>query len=294
VNFQSIPQLLVDGLAMGSIYALVALGFVLVYVAVNVVNFAQGDFLMVGAFICFSMYASGLPIWAALIGAVIVIGLFGFLFQLGVYRPFRNRSKSFLNVMISSIGASLFLQSLFLVIYGPEPRQLPPLFGGEPIQLLGLIFSNQSVVILAFAVVLFIFQFFLFEKTTLGKKMQATAQDQDTAKLMGINVSWMHGLTFVYCAALGGVAGILLAPLFSLTPIIGPMFGLKAFAAAIVGGFSDAKGAIIGGLAIGVIETFAAYFGSGAYMDAYAFVVLVLFLIFRPNGLFGEKIGTKA
>jgi branched-chain amino acid transport system permease protein len=186
------------------------------------------------------------------------------------------------------IGASLFLQSLFLVIYGPEPRQLPPLLGGEPIHILGLIFSNQSLVILAFAIVLFIFQFFLFEKTTLGKKMQATAQDQDTAKLMGINVSWMHGLTFVYCAALGGVAGILLAPLFSLTPIIGPMFGLKAFAAAIVGGFS------IGGLAIGVIETFAAYFGSGAYMDAYAFVVLVLFLIFRPNGLFGEKIGTKA
>jgi len=293
---QTILQLFIDGLAMGSIYALVALGFVLVYVAVNVVNFAQGDFLMVGAFISLSLYSSGLPIWFALIAAVLVMGLFGFLFQLGVYRPFRNRSKAFLPVMISTLGASLFFQSLFLVIYGPEPKTLPPLLGDEPIHIksLGLTLSSQSIVILVFAIALFAFQFYLFEKTNLGKKMQATAQDPDTARLMGIKVSKMHGLTFIYCTALGGIAGILLAPLFTLTPIIGPMFGLKAFAAAIVGGFSDAKGAIIGGLAIGVIETFGAYYGSGAYMDAYAFIVLVLFLIFRPYGIFGEKIGTKA
>jgi branched-chain amino acid transport system permease protein len=294
VDILSLLQLLIDGLAMGSIYAIVALGFVLVYVAVNVVNFAQGDFLMVGAFICLSLFSAGIPIWFALLGAVIVMGAFGFLFQLGVYRPFRNRSKSFLPVMISTLGASLFFQSLFLVIYGPEPRKLPSLLGDQPIHIKSLTLSTQSIVILVFALALLSFQFYLFEKTTLGKKMQATAQDPETARLMGINVSWMHGLTFIYCTALGGIAGILLAPLFTLTPIIGPMFGLKAFAASIVGGFSDAKGAIIGGLAIGVIETFAAYFGSGAYMDAYAFLVLVLFLIFRPYGIFGEKIGTKA
>lgn len=289
-------QLFVDGLAMGSIYALIALGFVLVYVAVNVVNFAQGDFIMVGAFICLALFTAGIPIWFAFLGAIVVMGLFGFLFQFGVYRPFRNRKKAFLPVMISTLGASLFLQSLFLVIYGPQPKSLEPLISGEPIEFsaLNLVLSKQSIVILIFALLLFAFQFFLFEKTNLGKKLQATAQDPDTAKLMGIKVAWMHGFTFVYCTVLGGIAGILLAPLFTLTPIIGPMFGLKAFAASIVGGFSDAKGAIIGGLSIGVIEAFGAYFVSGAYMDAFAFLVLILFLIFRPYGLFGEKVGEKA
>ncbi|MEB3102261.1 branched-chain amino acid ABC transporter permease [Ferviditalea candida] len=287
-------QLLVNGLAMGSIYSLIALGFVLVYVAVNVVNFAQGDFIMVGAFICLSLYSNGIPIWFALIASVLIMGIFGFLYQIGVYRPFRSRSKSFLPVMISTLGASMFFQSLFLVIYGPDPRSLPPLIGGDPIQLGGLPLPRQSLVIIVFALLLFGFQFFLFEKTNLGKKMQATAQDPETARLMGINVAWMNGLTFVYCTALGGIAGILLAPLFTLTTTIGSIFGLKAFAAAIVGGFSDAKGAIVGGLFIGVIESFSAYFGMGAYMDASAFIVLVLFLIFRPSGLFGEKIGTKA
>lgn len=288
-------QLLVSGLAMGSIYALVALGFVLVYTSVNVVNFAQGDFTMMGAFITFSLVAGlGLPIWIGLIIGVLLIGLFGYLFQLGVYRPFRDRKKAFLPVMISTLGASMVLQSIFLVIYGPYPRQLPGLFSVDTIKIGSVAISTQYLAILTFALALFMFQYFLFEKTMVGKQMQATAQDPDTAKLMGIRVGRMHALTFIYCTALGGVAGILVAPVFMITHTMGPMIGLKAFAASIVGGLSDVKGAIIGGLAIGVIETFAAAYISGPYKDAFAFLVLVLFLIFRPYGIFGEKVGQKA
>ncbi|MFM1655333.1 branched-chain amino acid ABC transporter permease [Brevibacillus sp. B_LB10_24] len=288
-------QLLVSGLAMGSIYALVALGFVLVYVAVNVVNFAQGDFAMMGAFITFTLVSAlGLPIWIGLLVGVIVIGLFGYLFQLGVYRPFRNRKKAFLPVMISTLGASMVLQSVFLLIYGPYPQKLPTLFTVDTIKLGEVAISTQYLAILGFALLLFLFQYIFFEKTMIGKQMQATAQDPDTARLMGINVSRMHAITFIYCTALGGIAGILVAPVFMITHTMGPMIGLKAFASAIVGGLSDVKGAIMGGLAIGVIETFAAAYISGPYKDAFAFLVLVLFLIFRPSGIFGEKVGQKA
>ncbi|HET7580273.1 MAG TPA: branched-chain amino acid ABC transporter permease [Bacillales bacterium] len=293
MDFQGIVQLFINGLAIGSIYAVIALGFVLIYSATNVVNFAQGNFTMVGAFVFFALYASGISIWFAFVGSILIMGVFGFGFQLGVYRPFRNRSKAFLPIIVSTLGASFFLKSLFLVIFGPYPRRVPQLIDGNPVKISGINLSVQYITIFIFVISLFIFQHLLFEKTNLGKKLQATAQDPETARLMGIKVVWMDAFTWVYATILGGIAGILLAPLFSLTPIVGTVFGLKAFAAAIVGGFSDVKGAIIGGLGIGVIESFGAYFVSSSYLNAFSFIVLILFLIFKPYGLFGEKVGTK-
>lgn len=288
-------QLLVSGLAIGSIYALVALGFVLTYVSVNVVNFAQGDFTMMGAFVAFTLVVgAGLPVWAGLLIGIMIVGGIGYLFQLSVYRPFVKRNKAFLPVMISTLGASMIIQNIFLIIYGPYPQKLPPLFSKETIKLGDIVISVQYLTILCCAVILLFLQYLLFEKTRLGKMMQATAQDPTTAKLMGIKVTSMQALTFIYSAALGGTAGILVAPVFMINHTMGAIIGLKAFAASIVGGLGDVKGAIFGGLMIGVIETFAAAYISGPYKDGFAFLFLIIFLIFRPYGIFGEKVGTKA
>jgi branched-chain amino acid transport system permease protein len=288
-------QLLVSGLAIGSIYALVALGFVLIYVSVNVVNFAQGDFTMMGAFVAFTLVVGmGLPVWAGLFLGIIIVGALGYLFQLTVYRPFVKRNKAFLTVMISTLGASMIIQNIFLIIYGPYPQKLPPLFKTETLKVGEIVISVQYLAIICFAVILLILQYLLFEKTRLGKMMQATAQDPNTAKLMGIKVSSMQALTFIYSAAIGGTAGILIAPIFMINHTMGAIIGLKAFAASIIGGLGDVKGAIIGGLMVGVIETFAAAYISGPYKDGFAFLFLIAFLIFRPYGIFGEKVGIKA
>ena len=287
-------QLLITGLAVGSIYALVALGFVLIYTAVNVVNFAQGDFAMIGAYFMVSLVLGfHLPWWVSIVIAVVLSGLAGFVFQLGIYQPVRNRPRNFLAVMIATVGASIFLEHLFLLIYGPVPQQLPGVFKAQSVSIFGAHVYPQYVLIIVVTAVMVVLLHWFFEKTKLGKQMQATAQDPNTARLMGIRVSRMNALTFAMATALGGLAGILIAPVYWATPTMGSMIALKAFAASIVGGFSSVKGAIIGGLAIGLIETFCGTYISGSYRDAFAFIVLVLFLIFRPYGLFGEKVSQK-
>ncbi|MCL6600583.1 MAG: branched-chain amino acid ABC transporter permease [Alicyclobacillus macrosporangiidus] len=287
-------QLLVTGLAVGSIYALVALGFVLVYTAVNVVNFAQGDFSMVAAFFMVSLVVSAhLPYALGFVISVILAGVAGYLFQLGVYQPVKNRPRNFLPVMIATVGGSIFLQHLFLILYGPVPLQLPSVFKQQTVDLGGVHVYPQYLLIIAVTAVMVALLNWFFERTKLGKQMQATAQDPTTARLMGINTARMNALTFALSTALGGLAGILVAPVYMVTTTMGSLIGLKAFAASIVGGFSSVKGAIIGGLAIGIIETFGGTYISGAYRDAFAFIVLVLFLIFRPYGLFGEKVSQK-
>lgn len=287
-------QLLITGLAVGSIYALVALGFVLIYTAVNVVNFAQGDFAMIGAYFMVSLVLGAhFPWWLALVASVILTGISGFVFQLGIYQPVRNRSRNFLPVMIATVGGSIFLEHLFLIIYGPLPFQLPTVFTQQSVNIAGVHVYPQYLLIIAITAVMVSLLSWFFERTKIGKQMQATAQDPTTARLMGIRISLMTALTFALSTGLGGLAGILIAPVYTVTPTMGSMIALKAFAASIVGGFSSVKGAIIGGLSIGLIETFGGTYISGAYRDAFAFVVLILFLVFRPYGLFGEKVSQK-
>lgn len=287
-------QLLITGLAVGSIYALVALGFVLVYTSVNVVNFAQGDFAMIGAYFMVTLVLGmHVPWFVSLIIAVILAGVAGFIFQLGIYQPVRNRPRNFLPVMIATVGGSIFLEHLFLIIYGPIPKQLPGVFKAQSITLAGVHVYPQYLLIIVITAIMVALLNWFFERTKIGKQMQATAQDPSTARLMGIRVSRMNALIFAMSTGLGGLAGILIAPVYWVTPTMGAMIALKAFAASIVGGFSSVKGAIIGGLSIGLIETFGGAFISGAYRDAFAFIVLVLFLIFRPYGLFGEKVSQK-
>lgn len=292
--FSEFVQLTVAGLAVGSIYALIALGFVLIYTSVNVVNFAQGDFAMIGAYFMVSLEVGAhLSWWLSLIIAVIATGIVGVVFQLLIYQPVRKRSRNFLPMMIATVGASVFLEQVFLLIYGPVPYQLPPIFAEQSVSLMGVhVYPQYLVIIVLTAVMVALLNWFL-EHTRLGKQLQATAQDPDTARLMGIRVAWMAALTFAISTALGGLAGLLVAPVYTVTATMGSGIALKAFAAAIVGGFGSMKGAIVGGLGIGLIETYGATYISGSYRDAFPFIVLILFLIFRPSGLFGEKVSQK-
>lgn len=286
-------QMLTQGLAMGSIYALVALGFVLIFNAVGVVNFAQGEFVMVPAFVAVALMEV-LPIPFPLIYLVTILfmGLFGIVFQRVAYYPLRNRT--FLPVVISTIGVSIFLKNGAQIVFGAEPRPMPRPTSPIPFDLGGAAVDPQYVVILLATLGLLVFQYYFFEKTSLGKKMQATAQDKEMARLLGIRVATMIVITFVYSSILGAVAGVLVGPIFFVTKEMGAMLGLKAFCSTIIGGFGSVPGAILGGLFLGVVEVFAAFYISSAYKDAFAFIILILVLLFRPQGFFGEKIAEKA
>src|SRR3954447_11435202 len=286
-------QLLFTGLGIGSIYALVALVFVLIYRATNVVNFAQGDFSMIGAFLMVVFAIDmGLPYWLSAVIAIVAMAGFGILFNYGVYYPLRHRT--FLPVVISTIGASILLQNGVLAAYGPHPQSLPAMLSFPGIEIGGVFLDSQYLLILGVTMVLVALQYLFFERTMLGKKLQATSQDKEMAALLGIPVALMIGITFAYSAVLGGLAGILVAPLLFVSVNMGSTIALKAFAASIIGGFGDVTGAIVGGLALGVVETFGAAYISVPYKDGFAFLVLFLFLMVRPQGVFGEKVAEKA
>jgi branched-chain amino acid transport system permease protein len=285
-------QLLFTGIGIGAVYALVALGFVLIFRATNVVNFAQGEFSMVAAYLMVVAIELGLPYWLAFLIALAGMALLGVIFNLGVYYPLRHRT--YLPVIIATIGASILLSNLVLAIYGPQPQVLEGWFDTPGIQLGPVYLDSQYLLIIGVTILLVLFNFWFFEKTLLGKKLQATSQDKEMASLLGISVSAMIMITFIYSAVLGGLAGILVAPVLFVSIQMGSTIALKAFAATIIGGFGDVAGAIIGGLALGVIETFGAAYVSVPYKDGFAFLVLVAFLIFRPQGIFGERVAEKA
>ncbi len=288
-----VPQLLFTGLGIGAIYALVALGFVLLIRAASVVNFAQGEFSMLGAYAMVVLAAQlGLPYYVALPIAVVLMAGFGVVFAGATYWPLRHRGQ--LPVIISTIGASIFLANTVLFLYGPSPAVLPGLFDSPGFEVGGVFMDSQYIVIIVAAALMVLLQFLIFEKTLLGKKLQATSQDKEMASLLGIPVAAMVLITFAYSAALGGLAGILVAPVLFVSVGMGALISLKAFAANIIGGFGNIPGAILGGLALGIVETFGAAFISVPYKDAIAFAVLLLFLLIRPQGLFGEKIAEKA
>jgi len=290
-------QLLFAGLAIGSVYSLVALGFVMIFRATNVVNFAQGEFSMLGAYFLFMLW-HGLELnyFAAILLALLIMVGVGLIFEITVYYPLRNRT--FLPVIIATIGASIMFQNGALAVFGPSPEKVRPVVettsGTGGIMLAGIFFDYQYVIILLVTVLLVGLQYLFFEYTVLGKKMQATSQDKDMARLLGIPVVFMIALTFIYSSLLGGLSGMLVAPIFFVTHKMGATLGLKAFAATICGGFGDVRGAILGGLALGVIESFGAAYISAIYKDGFSFLVLILFLLLRPQGIFGEKVAEKA
>jgi branched-chain amino acid transport system permease protein len=286
-------QLLINGLAMGCIYALVGLGFVMVYRATRCVNFAQGEFVMLGAYLMVTFVnLKGFNFFTASLATVLAMGLFGLVYQRLVYHPLRK--APFQTVLVSTLGASVFLINLAMVSWSPVPYFMNLPFRGQMLNLAGGFAVNlQHLLILGVTVALIVLQYVILEYTFVGKKIQATAQDQDVAALIGINTSLMIAFTFMYAAMIGAVAGILVAPVFFITTQMGRNIYLKSLCATIAGGFGNVPGVILGGLLIGVVELFLSAYVSSLYRDAFAFGIILLILMLRPRGFFGELISEK-
>jgi branched-chain amino acid transport system permease protein len=288
-----LPQLLFTGLGIGCIYAMVSLGFVLLIRAANVVNFAQGEFSMLAAYAVVVLFLGlGVPYYLSLVIAIVLSAGFGMLFAGAVYWPLRFRGQ--IPVIISTIGASILLENLVLTLYGPSPQVLPGLFDNPGFMVGSIFMDTQYLSIMVAAVLMVGVQYVVFERTLLGKKLQATSQDKEMASLLGIPVGLMILITFAYSATLGGIAGVLVAPILFVSVGMASAIALKAFAANIIGGFGSIPGAIIGGLILGVAETLGASYISVPYKDAFGFIILLLVLLVRPQGLFGERIAEKA
>lgn len=281
-------QLVVNGLALGSIYALVALGLLLIFNTVQIVNFGQGQLLMVGAFVGITgAVQHELPIataWLLTVGAMAAVGI---VFMLLVYFPLRGRPP-FL-VILTTIAMGIVLENLALIIWGPLPVSLPSPLRGAPLRFAGVVISMHQLVILGTLAVVLVGQYIFLNRTRFGIMMQATAQDFEMARLVGIPVRTTISVAFALGSILAGLAGLLVAPIFLAEPTMGGSLGLKGFVVSVIGGFGNLPGAVIGGLLLGVTETFAARYISSDFRDAYAFAVMIAVLIVAPRGLFGEK-----
>jgi branched-chain amino acid transport system permease protein len=286
-------QLLIQGLATGAIYGLVALGFVLIVNAVNVVNFAQGEFLMLGGFIGLTLSTLlGLPFWAALIGTIAICGLLGIVFDKVIYQPMRG--GDFATYLISTLAAGLIMRNVAQHIWGPEVRSYYAPFNQRIFNIDGLLINPQHLLILGMTILLVVALYVFLFKTGLGRMMRATAQDRNTARLIGVKVNRIGMITFMISMAIGGMAGVLVAPLFLVDLNVGFTVGLKAFIATIIGGWGSIPGALAGGIIVGLVEIFATHAFSAAFKEPVAFAVLMIFLIVRPSGLFTERVGDKA
>ncbi|MDC8785926.1 branched-chain amino acid ABC transporter permease [Roseateles koreensis] len=302
-------QQMINGLVLGSMYALVALGYTMVYGIINLINFAHGEILMVGGLVSWSVVSalagSGLPGWVlmliALVCAVVVCVVLNFVVEKVAYRPLRNAPR--LAPLITAMGMSLLLQTLAMIIWKPSPKPFPLLLPTTPIDLGGPVISVTQCVILGLTVVILAALMWLVNHTKLGRAMRATAENPRVAGLMGVKPDFIISTTFVIGAALAAVAGLMWAANYgTVQHTMGFMPGLKAFTAAVLGGIGNLAGAMVGGVLLGLIEAIGAgYLGDltggvlgSQYADIFAFLALILVLTLRPSGLLGERVADRA
>ncbi|MEE1924154.1 branched-chain amino acid ABC transporter permease [Pseudomonas sp. 148P] len=309
-NFDILLQQVLNGLVLGSIYALVALGYTMVYGIIGLINFAHGEVVMVGAMVTISVltmlagagFAPGIvTLLLAIMAAAVVCMLLAQGMEKYAYRPLRKAPR--LTPLILAIGISIALQNLAMMIWGRGYKTFPEVVETQPVDILGATLTNVQVSIMLISVVIMLGLWLLVDKTRLGKAMRATAQNQEVAGLMGININRVISATFLIGASLGAIAGVMRAINYGQADAyMGLLLGLKAFSAAVLGGIGNLFGAMAGGLLLGLIESLAAgYTGQitggflGAnYQDIFAFAVLILVLLFRPNGLLGERQADRA
>lgn len=278
---------------MGFVYGMIAMGMVLIFRSVGVMNFAQGEFLMFGGYLCYTFnQLVGLNIVVSMILACLAMAIVGIIFQRFVYWPLRTAQVR--AIIVSMMGASIAFKEGAKLIWGSMPKNADKLMEGTIQTASGAFIQKQYLAIILVAVILMVLVYILLEKTFIGNIMQATAQDQYTASLMGIPVVLSISLTFAISAVITGICGGLLAPIFFINTTMGATAGSKAFAAIVIGGFGSIPGAIIGGLIVGLIESFGGVYISSTYQLVIIYIVLILFLMFRPQGIFGGKIQEKA
>ena len=286
-------QLIASGVAQGCIYGLIALGFVLIYKATETVNFAQGDLMMVGGFLGLTgTLALGLPFWAAFVAALAVMFFFGMALERAVLRPLLGQPA--FTVVMATIGVGFLARGLVTMIpeWGTDTHVLPVPYKDEIVQVGGLVLSMEHLVVIAVTALLILGLYLLFKHTRIGIAMQATSQNQLAAFYMGIPVRRINMLIWGISAAVPACAGLLLAPITFVHANMG-FIGLKAFPAAVVGGFGSIPGALVGGLIIGIVETLAGFYLPEGFKDIAAYIVVLVMLAVKPNGLFGENLRKK-
>lgn len=285
---------LANGLSLGSIYALIALGYTMVYGIAKMLNFAHGDIIMVGGFTVFTaMSTQWCPVWLSVIIGIIVCTVLGVLIEKVAYKPLRTAPP--LAVLITAIGVSYFLQNLALLIFGSASQNFTSIVKNvPPVDLGGIKISMETILSIAVSLAIMIGLTLFINKTKAGKAMLAVSEDRGAAELMGINVNSTISLTFAIGSALAGVASALLCSSYpQISPYTGAMPGIKAFVAAVFGGIGSIPGAMIGGVLLGIIENLSKAYISSQLSDAIVFLVLIVVLIVRPTGIMGKKINEK-
>lgn len=291
-------QVIWDGLFVGSFYALIALGYSMVYGIIKLLNFAHGDIYMLGAFIGFAALTSlgGIPASLSIVALLVVMllsmlltGTAGVIIERLAYRPLRGAPR--LAVLITAVGVSFSLEYGVSAIAGPNPRAFPIRLEGHVFNLLGARISLPQIILMLIAAMLMILLNFYIQKTSTGRAMRSIAQDRNASLLMGINVNSVITRTFFIGSALAGAAGVMAGAYYGkIDFLMGFIIGLKAFTAAVIGGIGNIKGAMLGGLVLGFVEAFGAEWFGGQWRDVFAFAVLILFLTLRPTGILGERV----
>lgn len=282
-----ILQYLFSGISTGAIYALIGIGFSIIYNATGIINFAQGEFVMLGGmFTLFLLEATQLPLWMAIPLAVLLSTLVGLCFERLAIRPMRNASP--ISLVIITIGGSILIRGLAMLVWDKDTHAIPPFSGEEPIMLAGATILPQHLWILGITIILISINKWFFNRTISGKAMRACSCNARAAGLVGVDVRRMVLFSFIISSAMGSLAGIIVAPLTMTAYDVGIMLGLKGFCAAIIGGMSSGLSTVIGGLILGVMESLGAGLISSGYKDAIAFIILLLILFIRPQGLFGK------
>ena len=282
----------INGLNIGSIYALIALGYTMVYGIAKLINFAHGDVIMVGAYISFISMKFGLPWWLAVIISIVVCAVLGVVMEKVAYKPLRNASR--ISLLITAIGISYLLQNLFQLIFGANPQPYHAFITLPALNLGGISIQANYYITFSVSVLLMILLTLFVNKTTMGKAMRAVSEDEGAAKLMGINVDTTISLTFAIGCALAAIAGILYANCYPMiNPTLGSLPGIKAFIAAVLGGIGSIPGAVLGAFILGMVEAMTKAYISSQLTDTIVFAILILMLVFKPTGILGKNVKEK-
>ncbi len=279
-------QLLAGGIAVGCIYALIGLGYSLIYSASALMSFVQGEIFMLGAYVAYTIYVSfQIPFALAVLLAILIMFGFGVVLQRGMISPLLKRGAQQIQIVLATIGLSIFLKNFAMIVWGSDVKNFPSALGEAPIRLAGISISPQQIAIVITTFACMLALHFFMSRTKLGTSLRAAAQDP----MVGINVPLTVGVAWALAAALSAVAGILLAPIYGVYPKMGAILSTKGFAAAVLGGYGNMYGAIIGGLIFGVVETMAAGYISSSLKDIISFGVLILVLFVMPHGILKVK-----
>ena len=282
----------INGLNIGSIYALIALGYTMVYGIAKLINFAHGDVIMVGAYISFISMKFGLPWWLAVIISIVTCAVLGVVMEKVAYKPLRNASR--ISLLITAIGISYLLQNAFQLFFGANPQPYHAFITLPALNLGGISIQPNYYITFSVSVVLMILLTLFVNKTTMGKAMRAVSEDEGAAKLMGINVDTTISLTFTIGCALAAIAGILYANCYPMiNPTLGSLPGIKAFIAAVLGGIGSIPGAVIGAFILGMVEAMTKAYISSQLTDTIVFAILILMLVFKPAGILGKNVKEK-